>query len=166
MADVEKGGRLVEEKDLWFLSQGARQNHPLPFSAAQFVEIAIRKAQAVGQLQALAGNFQIPPAFKSERPKMARSPHENDLRNRIRKGQMSFLRHDRQGTAQRPTIIAAEIFSQKPYYPGLQFQHSAEDLDQGRFSRPVRPQDCDSFAFGHTQRYAREGALRRVGKTE
>ena len=41
MFEIEKGGRLVEQKDLRLLGQGARDYHPLFFAAAQLVEITV-----------------------------------------------------------------------------------------------------------------------------
>ena len=70
MADVERGGRLVEEHDRSLLRQRAGDDHPLALAAAQRAERPLGERVEIEPCERARGRFAVGCTLPRQRPQM------------------------------------------------------------------------------------------------
>src|SRR5580765_6547124 len=93
-AEVERGGRLVEQQHVGRLSQRTGDHDTLFLAAAERREAAILEAGGAGVGHRAPGDRQVARALELERAEVRVAAHHHDLERRIVERAVCFLRHD------------------------------------------------------------------------
>src|SRR5216683_7367914 len=91
MLQVEKCGRLVEQRNLRLLRQRSRKEHALALAARQLLNMAPRQMREVEALKRAGRDFEIMTALEAKGAKMRRTSHQHDLEHGEAKRHRVFL---------------------------------------------------------------------------
>src|SRR6266404_2562583 len=91
MFQVEKCGRLVEQRNLRLLRQRSRKEHAFALAAGQLLDMTSRQMREVEALERTDRDFEIVTALEAEGAKMRRTSHQYDLQHGEAKSDRVFL---------------------------------------------------------------------------
>src|SRR5713226_2093906 len=100
MLQIEKCGRLVEQRNFWLLRQRSREEHALAFAAGQLLDMASGQMSQVEALERRGCDFEIARALEAKGTQMWRASHQYDLEDGEAKCDRIFLSDGRDGTRQ------------------------------------------------------------------
>ena len=96
VADVERGGRFVEQQQLCALRERAGDHDALFFAAAQRAECASFEWQCPGRRERAASDGQVLGTLERECTEMGKPSHQHDVEDREVERRMRLLGNERE----------------------------------------------------------------------
>ena len=162
MFQVEKCGRLVEQRDLRLLRQRSREEHALALAARQLLNMASRQMRQVEALERTDRDFEIVTALEAESAKVRRASHQYDLEHGEPKRHRVFLADRRNRAREFATLDGIKRAPEELDTSRRRFHGATKHFEQGGLAGAVRSDDREHLARGDLERDAMQHGHGRV----
>ena len=152
MADVERGGRLVEHQQAGVLHERTRDQHPLPLTTGQRADVATGELADAERVQCLGHELMVTSAVHREAGEVWRAAEERVL------GDADRIRHDRvlrdhrnsTGPLTRPHPIHCDTVDLDATHCG---HHAGKGLQERALAGTVRTDDPEPLPSVELERH-------------
>ena len=158
VAEVQRGGRLVEQHHVGGLRQRARDDDALLLAAAQRGERAALEGKRARRRQRLARDGDVRGPSSANGPEVRIAAHQRDFEHRVVEGETGFLRHDRDPPRDLGARHAGEVDAVERTRPLAGPSMPASSRSSVVLPEPFGPRIPDQAAGPHVDRHAAQPA--------
>src|SRR5579883_3028113 len=146
VAQIQIGRGLIEQHHARLLSHRAGEEDALAFAARDFVNRPVGEFEQIKLSQRRGGDGEVVGGFETEGSQMRRAPHQDDLDDRVGKGDQVLLRHDRDRARELAALIALERASENRDRTAGWFEGAGQHAQERGFARTVGSEDRQQLA--------------------